>query len=109
VIEAPVHVLIYALAAAALSAVAVHALIVRAHLIRRIVALNILGSAVFLLLIAIARRVPDGPPDPVPHAMVLTGIVVAVSATAFALVLTRRIFDATGRSALPEGEDGHES
>jgi multisubunit Na+/H+ antiporter MnhC subunit len=62
VIEAPVHVLIYALAAAALSAVAVHALIVRAHLIRRIVALNILGSAVFLLLIAIARRVPDGPP-----------------------------------------------
>jgi multicomponent Na+:H+ antiporter subunit C len=109
--EAPIHVLVYALAAAALSAVAIHAFLVRAHLIRRIIALNMLGAGVFLLLIAIARRAPDGPPDPVPHAMVLTGIVVAISATAFALVLTRRIFDATGRSALPASDDeaGHDS
>ena len=41
-------------------------------------------------------------PDPVPHAMVLTGIVVAVSATAFALVLARRIYSVTGSTRLPE-------
>jgi multicomponent Na+:H+ antiporter subunit C len=38
----------------------------------------------------------------VPHAMVLTGIVVAISATALALILVRRIYDATGTSLLPE-------
>ena len=59
--------------------------------IRKILALNIMGSGVFLLLVAPADRVPGGNPDPVPHAMVLTGIVVAVSATALALALARRL------------------
>ncbi len=45
-------------------------------------------------------------PDPVPHAMVITGIVVAVSATAFALVLAWRIRHATGRTALAEDDGG---
>ena len=44
-----------------------------------------LGNGIFLLLIAMAARAP-GEPDPVPHAMVLTAIVVAVSATAVMLV-----------------------
>jgi multicomponent Na+:H+ antiporter subunit C len=61
------------------------------HILRRIMALNILGSGVFLLLVVFAYRSPDIPPDPVPHAMVLTGIVVAVSATALGLSLARRI------------------
>lgn len=54
--------------------------------LRRIIAVNVMGSGVFLVLVAIAAR-GDGPPDPVPHAMVLTGIVVAVCATAVALNL----------------------
>jgi multicomponent Na+:H+ antiporter subunit C len=41
-------------------------------------------------------------PDPVPHAMVLTGIVVAVSATAFALSLVRRLHARTGRVTLDD-------
>jgi multicomponent Na+:H+ antiporter subunit C len=44
-----------------------------------------------MLLIAIAHRAASPLPDPVPHAMVLTGILVAVSATALALVLINRL------------------
>jgi len=50
-----------------------------------------MGAGVFMLLIAVAYRGPGLPPDPVPHALVLTGIVVAVSATALALALVRRL------------------
>ena len=103
----PLSLIIYALAAVALAGIGVHALAVRVHLLRRLIALNILSAAVFLLLVTIARRAPGSMPDPVPHAMVLTGIVVAVSATALALILIRRIFDATGGSRLPDDtEDG---
>lgn len=98
------HVVLYAFAAIVLVVVAVWAFIVHANLLRRIMAFNVLGAGVFLLLVAIARRVPGDTPDPVPHAMVLTGIVVAVSATAFALVLLRRIYDASGRLILPEDD-----
>jgi multicomponent Na+:H+ antiporter subunit C len=59
------------------------------HVLRKVMAVNVMGSGVFLLLVSGAHRVPDGP-DPVPHAMVLTGIVVAVSATALALALAQR-------------------
>lgn len=105
----PLSVVVYALAAVALTGVAVYGLAVRTHLLRRLIAINILSTAVFLLLVTIARRAPGGVPDPVPHAMVLTGIVVAISATAFALVLTRRIFDVTGSSLLTDDEGGEGS
>jgi multicomponent Na+:H+ antiporter subunit C len=43
------------------------------------------------LFVAIAYRGPAQAPDALPHALVLTGIVVAVSATALALALGRRL------------------
>lgn len=94
--------LVYGGAAALLLALAFHALARSASLLRRILALNVMSSAVFLMFVAIARRAPDGPPDPVPHAMVLTGIVVAVSASAFALVLLKRQHDLR-REEVPPG------
>ena len=55
--------------------------------IRKVIGLNIMSVGVFLTLVSFGyRELPDGP-DPVPHAMVLTGIVVSVSATALALGL----------------------
>lgn len=63
-------------------------------LLRKLIALNVMGSGVFLVFIALAYRGPEGAPDPVPHALVLTGIVVAVSATALALALGRRLEEA---------------
>jgi multicomponent Na+:H+ antiporter subunit C len=72
------------------------------HLLRKIIALNIMASGVFLFLISVAHRNLLEIPDPVPHAMVLTGIVVSLAATAFAIGLARRIFLATGRMSLPD-------
>jgi multicomponent Na+:H+ antiporter subunit C len=62
-------------------------------LLRKLIALNIMGAGVFHVLIAVAYRGDIAPPDPVPHALVLTGIVVAVSATALALILGARLQD----------------
>ena len=93
----------YAIVAGALAGLGMYGLITQRHLLRRILAVNVLGNAVFLLLVAFARRHPDYV-DPVPHAMVLTGIVIAVSATAFALVLARRYHAETGLNHLPEDE-----
>lgn len=74
--------------------------IVHRHLVRRLLAFNIMGSGSFLLLVGLAQ---DGRGiDPVPQAMVLTGIVVAVASTALALVIFRRWFRVSGESMLPE-------
>lgn len=61
--------------------------------LRRVLSLNVAGGGVFLSLIAVAYRGPALPPDAVPHALVLTGIVVAVSATALGLALVRHAGD----------------
>jgi len=98
---------LYMLSGVGMVAVCLYALISYPHLIRKILAINILGSGIFLLLISFARRVPGPYPDPVPHAMVLTGIVVSVCATAFALALARRVYDETRSPYLPE-EDATE-
>lgn len=83
--------LLYALAGCLLFALGLRATLLQKTLLARIVAVNVMGSGVFMALIAIAYRGPDSAPDPVPHALVLTGIVVAVSATALALALARRL------------------
>lgn len=82
--------LLYALLGAAIFALALYQLVVAADLLRRIVAVNLLGTGIFVILVAVAYRGSKAP-DPVPHALVLTGIVVAVSATGLALALARRI------------------
>ena len=68
----------------------------RASLLRRVLAINIAGAGLFLVLIAVAYRGAENLPDPVPHALVLTGIVVAFSATALALALGRRLREHAG-------------
>ena len=88
--------LTYGVAGAMLIAVGLYALIVRRHLLRKIIALNVIGNGVFLTLVAAASRL--GTPDPVPHAMVLTGIVVSVCATGLALALADRVQAAAGES-----------
>jgi multicomponent Na+:H+ antiporter subunit C len=95
---------LYAMVSAGLIAIGLHALIVQEHLLRKLLALNVSSAGIFLLLIAIAYRNGGDTPDPVPHAMVLTGIVVAVSVTAFALALVRRLHARTGRVVLHEEE-----
>jgi multicomponent Na+:H+ antiporter subunit C len=76
------------------------------HLLRRLLALNVIGSGVFLMLVGLAQRGPDAAIDPVAQALVLTGIVVAISATALGVVLLRRFVEATGRATLDEPRTG---
>jgi multicomponent Na+:H+ antiporter subunit C len=94
--------LVYALVGVGLFSVGLYALIMHAHLLRKILAINVIGSAVFLLLVALARRTGAGPPDIVPHAMVITGIVVAVSATALALMLMLKLVSHSANANLPD-------
>lgn len=95
---------IYVLAAAAVIGAGVHGLLIAGHLLRKLLALNLLGGGVFLLLVALSARGGEAP-DPVPQALVLTGIVVAVSMTAFALALLDRLYRETGQTRLDVADD----
>jgi multicomponent Na+:H+ antiporter subunit C len=81
--------ILYGLTGVALFSMGLRGAFFPGALLRRVLAINIAGAGVFLLLIAIAYRGLQSVPDPVPHALVLTGIVVAFSATALALALGR--------------------
>jgi multicomponent Na+:H+ antiporter subunit C len=82
---------LYTLVGVALFCMALYAVIASRSSLRKVLAVNVMSSGVFLVLVALARRAPGASPDPIPHAMVLTGIVVAVSATALAIVLINRM------------------
>ena len=80
-------------------------LLVEKNLIKKVIAFNIMDSSVFLFLASqgyvegrVAPIVTDGITDaahyinPVPAGLVLTGIVVSVSVSAFCLALTQRFY-----------------
>jgi multicomponent Na+:H+ antiporter subunit C len=95
---------VYVLTAAALFGLGVYGVLVAGHLLRKLLALNLMSVAVFLLLVTVGRR-GNQALDPVPQAMVLTGIVVAVSMTAFALSLLLAMYRKTGDASLDVAED----
>ncbi|MFS8037496.1 NADH-quinone oxidoreductase subunit K [Xanthobacter sp. AM11] len=81
------------LAAAALVGLGLYGLITAGDGLRRILGFNILGGGVFLLFGVVARRGAGAGfgGDPVPQALVITGIVVAFCATALAAALLMRL------------------
>jgi multicomponent Na+:H+ antiporter subunit C len=80
---------LFALSGVALLLVGLAGVIGHRDLVRRTISLNLASSGVFLAIVALARR--SVPADPVPHALVLTGLVVGVSSTALALALAVRL------------------
>lgn len=96
---------VYLVAAVAIMMIGLFGVFAQEHVLRKLVALNLFGSGVFLLYVAVAARVGVERLDPVPHAMVLTGIVISVSATALGLVLARRVRQLTGRVDLSERDE----
>ena len=90
-----------------------YGVIARSEVLRKILAFNVLGTGVFLLFGVFARRGAEVGlrADPVPQALVITGIVVAFSATALAVALLIRLNKETGEVVLADdsaesGEQG---
>jgi multicomponent Na+:H+ antiporter subunit C len=99
---------LYGLCAALLAALGLYGVIVEPHPLRKIVAFNVFGGAVFLIFGVAARRgaAAGFAADPVPHAMVITGVVVAFVSTALAVGLLLRLFAETGRATLRPDRPG---
>ena len=81
-----------------------YGMIVNPQPLRKILAFNLLGSGVFLLFGVVARRgaAAGFGGDPVPQALVITGVVVAFAATALTVALWLRLFQETGSATLPD-------
>ena len=93
---------LYGLCSAALVGLGLYGLIVRPEPLRKVLAFNLIGGGVFLLMGVVARSgaAAGFGGDPVPQALVITGLVVAFAATALALALLLRLFEATGQASL---------
>lgn len=90
-------------------------MLISSNLIRKIIGMNIMDTAIFLFFIAKGyipdREAPiivgefhgvDAYVNPIPTSLMLTGIVVAISMTAFLLALTIKIKEAYGTIELDE-------
>jgi multicomponent Na+:H+ antiporter subunit C len=97
---------LYGLCGAVLVGLGLFGLIVHPQPLRKILAFNLIGGGVFLLFGVVARRGAAAGlgGDPVPQALVITGLVVAFAATALAVALLLRLFQESGRVTL--GTDG---
>jgi multicomponent Na+:H+ antiporter subunit C len=93
---------LFGLAGAALVGLGLYGLIVHPEALRKILAFNLLGSGVFLLFGVIARRgaAAGMGGDPIPQALVITGIVVAFAGSALAVALLLRLHQTAGRAGL---------
>lgn len=88
--------LLYGIAGILLVGIGLYRVVVATGWLRRVVAINVMAVGVASVLIVAAYRGPGGLADPVPHAFVLTGIVVLVSTTAVALALIRLLHGLDG-------------
>ena len=93
---------LYGLCSAALVGLGLYGLIVQPEPLRKVLAFNLIGGGVFLLMGVVARRGATAGfgGDPVPQALVITGLVVAFAATALAIALLLRLFEQTGQASL---------
>jgi multicomponent Na+:H+ antiporter subunit C len=90
------------LVGAALVGLGLYGLVLHPHPLRKLLAFNLIGSGVFLVFGIVARRGAAAGLsfDPVPQAMVITGIVVAFAASAVAVALILRLYSESGRVTL---------
>ena len=90
-------------------------LLLHNNLIKKIIGMNIMDTSIFLLFVAMGyikgKEAPivvggvlhhNGYVNPIPTGLMLTGIVVAVSVTAFMLALTIKLYEIYGTIELDE-------
>ena len=104
----------FAITAVILFTIGLVNVMVQKNLIKKVVGFNIMDSAVFLLLASLGYVDGGTAPivgdvgfhplyiNPIPSGLVLTGIVVSVSITAFALALIQRVYRRYGTIELDE-------
>ena len=99
-------VMMYGFCSAMLVGMGLFGLITHPQSLRKILAFNLIGSGVFLLFGVVARRgaAAGFGGDPVPQALVITGLVVAFAATALAVALLLRLLQETGQANLRPDE-----
>lgn len=91
---------VFGLAGSVLVGLGLFGAIVNSEPLRKILSFNLLGGGVFLVFGAVSRRGAAAGfyGDPVPQAMVITGIVVAFAATALAVALMLRLSQLSGET-----------
>ena len=93
----------YYMVAIILFVIGMFTMLTHSNLIKKIIAMNIMDTSVFLLFVAIGYTYGGQAPiyregvetiyvNPLPGSLMLTGIVVAVSVTAYALSLAVKIY-----------------
>ena len=94
--------LAFGLCGAFAAGLGLYGMIAHQLLLRKLLAFNLLGGGAFLLFGVVARRgaAAGFGGDPVPQALVITGLVVAFAATALAVALLVRLFEVTGATTL---------
>lgn len=105
---------LFGLCAAGLVAIGLYGLVLHPAPLRKVISFNLIGNGTFVLFGIAARRGAAAGflADPVPQAMVITGIVVAFAATALAVALLLRLLDAgapTLEPTSPEQQDDRPS
>ncbi len=98
----------YYFVAMVLFVIGFHTMLTHSNLIKKVIGMNIMDTSIFLFFVAIGYvhdgRAPiflNGVEDhayvhPLPSALILTGIVVAVSVTAYALSLIVKLYEHYG-------------
>lgn len=105
----------FAVASVILFGIGLLNMMIRQNLLKKVIGFSIMDSAVFLLLASLGYIEGHGAPivgegaadaslyiNPIPSGLVLTGIVVSVSVTAFSLALIQRIYRHYGTIELDE-------
>jgi multicomponent Na+:H+ antiporter subunit C len=93
---------IFGLCGAVVAGLGLYGLLVDPRPLRKLLAFNLLGSGSFVIFGVIARRGAGAGfgGDPIPQALLITAIVVSFAATALAVALMLRLFEATGCTSL---------
>lgn len=86
--------------------IGMHTMLTHSNLVKKVIAMNIMDTSVFLLFVAVGYVHGGAPPlldsaadvyvNPLPSVLILTGIIVALSVTAFALSLITKIYEYYG-------------
>ena len=94
--------MIFGLCGAGVVGLGLYGLLVQPHPLRKILAFNLLASGMFLLFGVVARRgtAAGFGGAPVPHALLITAIVVSFAATALVIALLLSLVAAGGRASL---------